>query len=307
MKKLRQEFADTMLEVGLVDPRLVVMVGDISHGVLQPFAEACPQRYYNIGICEPTIVNMAAGMSKAGLTPVVHTIAPFITERAYEQIKLDFGYQQLAVNIVSVGGSFDYSQLGCSHHCYTDVSLICHLHRGVVVIPGSAVEFNKLFKENYKNHSINYFRLPDNPHGVKFDPSEIVLGKGIRVREGADVTLVVTGSQLKTAMEVADRFGGSGVSVEVLYFHTIKPFDHALVYQSVSKTRRLVVAEELSKHDGLFNFCLRSCIGLVDLQYRHIAVEDFVYGYGTYEELCSRVGLDVDGIARAVMELSDKT
>jgi len=303
VKKLRQEFADTMLQVGVADSQLVVMVGDISHGILQPYAKACPNRYYNIGICEPTIVNMAAGINKVGLIPVIHTIAPFITERAYEQIKLDFGYQQLAVNIVSVGGSFDYSQLGCSHHCYTDVSLICHLSRGVVVIPGSPTEFNKLFKDIYRNGAINYFRLPDNPHDVVFEPEEIVFGKGIRVHEGTDVTLVVTGSQLKTAIQVRERMRDSNVSVEVLYFHTVKPFDHELIFHSLSKTRRLVVAEELSKHDGLFNRCLHSVIGLADLRYRHIAVEDFVYGYGSYDELCSRVGLDVSGVSRAILDL----
>ena len=80
-----------------------MMVGDISHaGAVVPHqAKACPNRYYNIGICEPTIVNMAAGINKSGLIPVVHTIAPFIIERAYEQIKLDLGYQNLAANLVS--------------------------------------------------------------------------------------------------------------------------------------------------------------------------------------------------------------
>jgi len=146
MKKLRQEFADTMLEIGQIDPRLVVMVGDISHGILRPFAVKCPDRYYNIGICEPTIVNMAAGLSLTGLNPVVHTIAPFIIERAYEQIKLDFGYQQLGINLISVGGAFDYAKLGCSHHCYTDVSLMKHFKNSQVFVPGSAIEFNTLFK-----------------------------------------------------------------------------------------------------------------------------------------------------------------
>ena len=102
-------------------------------------------------------MNMAAGMNKVGLTPVIHTIAPFLIERAYEQIKLDFGYQQLSANFVSVGGSFDYSQLGCSHHCYTDVSLMSHFSRANIFIPGSAEEFNQLFKEVYKNNEINYF------------------------------------------------------------------------------------------------------------------------------------------------------
>ena len=122
MKKIRQQFADTVLEIGSRDKKLVVLVADISHGIMQPFAKKCPGRYYNIGICEPSIVNMAAGLSKSGLNPVVHTIAPFITERAFEQIKLDFDYQKENLNLISVGGSFDYSKLGCTHHCYTDVS-----------------------------------------------------------------------------------------------------------------------------------------------------------------------------------------
>lgn len=306
MKKLREVFADTMLEIGPVDPRLVVMVGDISHGILQPYAKACPGRYYNIGICEPTIVNMAAGLNKTGLIPVVHTIAPFITERAYEQIKLDFGYQMLSTNIISVGGAFDYTQLGCSHHCYTDVSLICHLKRGVVVLPGSPVEFNKLFKEIYANGLINYFRLPEQPHGIEFAPADIEFGHGIRVREGRDVTLAVIGTQLANAITAADRLAAQGVSAEVLYFHTIKPFDADLLRASVAKTRRFVTVEELSAHDGLYNLCLRACVGLNSISAAQIAIEDFVHGYGSYEELCARIGLSPDGICRTALQLTRK-
>ena len=303
MKKLREEFADTMLEIGPKDPRLVVMVGDISHGILQPYAKECPGRYYNIGICEPTIVNMAAGLNKTGLIPVVHTIAPFITERAYEQIKLDFGYQNLSVNIVSVGGAFDYSQLGCSHHCYTDVSLISHLKRGVVVIPGSPIEFNKLFKETYTNGQINYFRLPDNSHNVEFKASDIEFGKGIKVREGKDATIVVIGTQLHNALIAADMLAHNNISAEVLYFHTIKPFDTELVRHSVLKTQHLVTVEELSDHDGIFNLCMRACLGLNDIVMEQIAINDFIHGYGSYEELSARIGMSPGGIHRIVQKM----
>ena len=291
MKSLRQQFADTMLEVGAHDEELVVMVGDISHGLLQPFARAYPGRYYNIGICEPTIVNMGAGLSKVGLTPVIHTIAPFLIERAYEQIKLDFGYQNLPVNLVSVGGAFDYSRLGCSHHCYADVSLVSHFKQANVVVPGSAVEFDSLFRQLYKENTINYFRLPDNPHGVDFKFSDIHLGKGIRVREGQDITLVTMGYHLKTALTVAESLSRENIAAEVLYYHTIKPFDHALLRLSAEKTRRVLSMEELSVHDGLFNQVLKSCTGLNYIQYRQIAVEDFVHGYGSFEYLCEKVGL----------------
>ena len=306
MKNLRHEFADTMLEIGPKDPRLVVMVGDISHGILQPYAKVCPGRYYNIGICEPTIVNMAAGLNKTGLIPVIHTIAPFITERAYEQIKLDFGYQNLSGNIVSVGGAFDYAQLGCSHHCYTDVSLISHLKRGVVVLPGSPLEFNKLFKEIYTNGLINYFRLPDNAHGMEFKDEDIKFGRGIRVREGSDATIAVIGSQLRNALIAADKLSEQGVSVEVLYFHTIKPFDFEIVRASVAKTKQLLTVEELSAHDGIFNLCLRACLGLNDIAMAQIAIDDFVHGYGSYEELCARIGMSPDGISKAILELTSK-
>ena len=303
MKKIRQEFADTMIEVGEIDKDLVVMVGDISHGILQPFAKKFPGRYYNIGICEPTIVNMAAGLSKLNLTPVVHTIAPFITERAYEQIKLDFGYQELPINIVSVGGSFDYAQLGCSHHCYTDVSLLCHFKRGNVVIPGSALEFNLLFKEIYKNGMINYFRMPEVPHGIDFETGEIKFGKGIKVREGTDVTVVTTGTQLRNAIKAAETLNLEGISVEVLYFHTIKPFEGELLRESLKKTKHLVSVEELSAHDGLFNICLRNTYELPEIKYSQLAVEDFIHGYGTYEEVCERVGLSPSGIVTSVKSI----
>ncbi len=303
MKKLREEFADTVLDLGPKDSRMVVLVGDISHGILKPFAESCPGRYYNIGICEPAMVNMAAGLSKVGLIPIIHTIAPFLIERSYEQIKLDFGYQELGVNLISVGGSFDYAQLGCSHHCYSDVSLISHFNRGVVVMPGSPIEFNKLFTDIYANQKINYFRLSEQSHGVAFSAKDINFGKGIKIRDGQDLTIAVVGSQLKNAIAAAELLAVDGVSVEILYFHTLKPFDKDILRASLVKTRRLISLEELSAHDGLFNLCLRSAIGIDGLRTEQLAVQDFIHGYGSYENLCDKAGLNAQGVYAAAKRI----
>ena len=147
-KSIRQQFADTMLAVGKKDTRLAVLVGDISHFLLKPFAAACPGRYYNIGICEPAMMSMAAGLAKAGLRPVVHTIAPFLVERSFEQMKLDFCYQGLGGSVVTLGSAFDYSNLGCSHHCYGDFALMKTLPGSQIVYPGSA--------ENWTDFSSRY-------------------------------------------------------------------------------------------------------------------------------------------------------
>ncbi len=302
MKKLRQEFADTMQEVGIIDLRLVVMVGDISHGILQPFAKACPGRYFNIGICEPTIVNMASGIAKTGLIPVVHTIAPFIIERAYEQIKLDFGYQKLGINLISVGSAFDYAQLGCSHHCYTDISLMSHFKNANIFFPSSPREFNSLFKSVYQNGAINYFRLPEESHGVLFSPEQIQVGKAIKVLEGETLTIVVIGPQLRTVLEAASELNSMGILAEVLYYPTIKPFDQKMLMDSALKTRKVLVIEEASAHDGVFNSVLKCLKSVPNMEYAQIAIHDFIHQYGTYEELCEDLGFSVTGILRAIEE-----
>ena len=217
MKKIRQQWADLMLEIGAKDKKLVVLVGDISHGILKPYAKSFPNRYYNIGICEPSIVNMAAGLSKSGLNPVVHTIAPFITERSYEQIKLDFGYQKQSINLVSVGGSFDYSKLGCSHHCYTDVSLFSHFKNSYIIVPGTNEELKILFNKIYKEKKIKYFRIPEFSHNVSFKKKQIIFGKAIKVATGKDLTIAVTGTLLKNVIEARKILLKKGYSIEIIY------------------------------------------------------------------------------------------
>ena len=157
---VRQQFADTMLAVGQEDLFLFVVVGDISHGIMQPFARACPGRYYNVGILEPTMMSMCAGLARSGLNPVVHTIAPFLIERSFEQIKLDFCYHKLHGNIVAVGSAFDYSNLGVTHHCYGDFAMLKTLPGVEITYPASLVEFDMLFRQAYANKSVTYYRFP---------------------------------------------------------------------------------------------------------------------------------------------------
>ncbi len=300
LKKIRQQFADTMLEVGKNDPALVVLIGDISHFILQPFAKACPGRFYNIGICEPTIVSMAAGLAKTGFYPVVHTIAPFILERSFEQIKLDFCYQKLHGNLITVGGVFDYSNLGCTHHCYDDFALMKSLPNTQIVFPASCEEFELLFKQTYNNHHLTLFRIPENQHEQPIDPSLIQFGKALKLSEGNNLTIVVTGPQLKNVMEAKNMLSESGWNIEVIYVHTILPLDLPLIRESVEKTKRVLVMEEHNRFGGLGYDILHGTYDIGDIQFQSIAIDSFVHDYGTYEYLCSSIGISVEGIVKAV-------
>jgi len=304
MKDIRQEFADTLTEVGREDQKLVVMVGDISHFRLVEFAKACPGRYYNVGICEPTIVNMGAGLAMSGLYPVMHTIAPFLIDRSYEQIKLDFCYQKLSGNLISVGSAFDYSTLGCSHHCYADFALLKPLPTTQIFFPASPAEFNRLFKQTYNTEKVNYFRLAKESHGLMLEPSSIVAGKGLVMRPGKDATIVVTGSQLKNALEAAKSLSTNGKDIEVIYLHTIKPFDAEIVVQSVKRTGKVLVVEEHSQFGGISDDVLRHCQRLGAYRFSCIAIKDeFIRGYGTYQDLCETVGLTAQNMVTKIKAL----
>ena len=274
---MRQAFADTMLQIGKEDEKLVVLVGDISHNILQPFAKACPGRFYNVGICEPTIVSMAAGLSMSGLRPVVHTIAPFLVERSYEQWKLDFGYQKLGGVAVSVGGAFDYAGLGCSHHTYADCALMKAIPGSVVICPASPEEFKTLFQQTYDKQQLTYFRLSEK-HGIDVGP--VTVGKAVKVRDGDRITIVAVGPQLKTVLE-------ADVSGDVIYVHTLKPLDQEMIWASYMKTGNMLVVEE------------HSDVGSVaqELGADGICIPDeFQRGYGSRQDHLNNLGFTPQGI-----------
>ena len=300
---LRKVFAETITEIARVDERLIVFVGDISHGIFKELRQDFPDRYYNIGICEPGMLNVAAGLSAKGLIPVVHTIAPFLIERSYEQIKLDFAYQGLGVNLISVGGAFDYAKLGCSHHCYTDYSLLSKFSKSNIFFPGSDIEFRSIFKNVYNNGEMNYFRLTEFPHDVSFESSEIKVGKAIKISSGSDLTIVTAGAALKRVKEATYLLNKSGYSVDILYYHTLKPFDSKIVFDSVSKTKKVIVFEENSSEDGLFKLVNNSISGKFVYDIRQMAINDFVRTYGTYEYLCEITGLSTSNLLKVSLNL----
>jgi transketolase len=161
---MRTKFAEICKNIVQTDDKSVILIGDISHYLLRDAQNLAPDRFFNIGICEQSTVNVAAGMSLEGMRPIIHTIAPFVVERAYEQIKVGLGYQNTDVTIITVGGTYDYADLGCTHHCYSDIALMRSIPGMDVYEPGSASEFEQLFKQSWANGNPKYFRLSNHSH-----------------------------------------------------------------------------------------------------------------------------------------------
>ena len=299
---MRKQFAKTLLELGQ-DERLIVLIGDISHFLLKDFAERYPQRFYNLGMAEQAMMSLAAGLAINGLVPVVHSIAPFITERCYEQIKDDLCYQNIGVNIVSVGSAFDYAALGCTHHCYDDLAILRALPNMQIIYPAAPHEFDILFRETYANGLPTYFRLPQKVHGLKTNPK---FGEVEFLRKGKDITIAVSGPQLKNVLAVAEDLAQEKIDCEVIYFTTIKPVSadsQNLISQSLMKTKKFVSVEEHSVIGGLGDEVARIG-GEIPFVHKRIGIGDkFLTNYGTYEEHCQANNLTKEGIIKTVYEI----
>jgi transketolase len=284
---MRKQFKDTVMELAGRDDRVVVILGDVSVYLFQDFKERHPDRFYNMGICENTLISAAAGLSSVGFHPFVHTIAPFITERSYEQIKLDMCYNEFGGNIVSCGASFDYAWDGATHHCYTDLAILRLLPHMEVIQPGSRKELDALIRSQYDNGKTTYFRLSDYPHSVDLP---VEFGRGVVIKDvSAPMTVMTAGPLLESVLEACN-----GIDVNIVYFHTLKPIDRELI-ESYRHTKILVVHDAFGLYEAIAE------IPHLSLAYKGIP-DAFCSWYGKLHDIRKRLGLDTASIRQRIFQ-----
>tara|TARA_X000001036_G_scaffold437051_1_gene481525 strand:+ start:1021 stop:1872 length:852 start_codon:yes stop_codon:yes gene_type:complete len=159
---MRRIFPEIVEELMNKDKKVFCLMGDIGIFSFRNIFKKFTNRILNMSTMEQTMIGFGAGLSKAGFIPIIHSITPFLVLRALEQIKIDFVYNRLSCNIVSVGASNDYAKLGTTHHCFEDISVLSNYEDINLFLPSNPQEFKYLFKKNYKNNSVNYFRVSGN-------------------------------------------------------------------------------------------------------------------------------------------------
>ncbi|WP_319582634.1 hypothetical protein [uncultured Pseudodesulfovibrio sp.] len=282
---MRRQFKDTIMALAKEDENLVLLFGDVSVYLFNEYQRLYPDRFYNVGICENTIIAMAAGMAKMGFRPYVHSIAPFMTERSYEHIKLDVAYNRFPVNIVTCGATFDYAWDGATHHCYTDLEILRMLPGMRVFQPGSTAELDSFIRSTHFDDTPSYYRLSDHPHDIDVRG---VPGKGEVIRNaGAETTVVTAGPLLGNVVEAC-----KDLPVNIVYFGTIKPFDAAAL-EPFRAGHILVVHDAYGLYESV------AAVPGLDL-HSHRPGDAFCSCYGTLPEIRHSLKLDPEGIREAV-------
>jgi len=249
---VRNAFASEVTKLAAEDSRVVMLSGDIGNRLFDKYKTQHPERFLNCGVAEANMISLAAGMALSGLRPIAYTIAPFVTVRCLEQIRVDVCYHNVPVTIVGVGAGLSYASLGGTHHACEDIALLRALPNMSVVCPADAQEVRQAIRAAVSYDRPVYIRL-----GKKGEPvvhaqaPEFAIGRGISLRDGRDVCFLATGTIVPVALEAAAQLEASGVSTRVISLHTVKPMDEALLADVTERFPVVVTIEEHSVIGGL--------------------------------------------------------
>lgn len=291
---MRKQFVKTVESQLKSNEKLVLLLGDIGvFGFRNAFKEF-PERVFNIGILEQATVGLASGLAKSGFIPIIHTIAPFLIERSFEQIKIDFGYQRLGGNFISVGASYDYASLGCTHHCPADVSLLQNIPGMEIIVPGTGTEFDELFNQSYNNGRSTYFRLSERENSSS---QQMKFGQANILKKGSLATVVSVGPALEHVLPAV-----RDLDVNLLYYTTIAPFDYQTLRQNLTNSGKILLVEPF--YSGTLASEVYKAAQSKPIVLDSIGVpREFLTNYGHAEEHDEAIGLTVKNIHKRLESL----
>lgn len=213
----RTQFARTAADLVDTDDSVALVYAEISGQFLGAAERRHPDRVINVGIREQLLVNVGAGLALTGLRPIVHTFGSFLVERAFEQIKLGFGHQDVGGVLVGAGGSFDIAGGGRTHQSPGDVALLDTLPGIRIHAPGNAVEVDAALRSTVAGGGLHYLRVVGQANTVTYP---FTPGRFHVVRRGAGATVIACGPVLDAVLAATE-----GRDVTVLYAGTVRPFD----------------------------------------------------------------------------------
>ena len=273
---MRKQFVNTVESLFQQDDKIVLLLGDIGVFGFRNIFKEYKDRIYNIGILEQTMTSVAAGLSKEGFHPVVHSIAPFVVERSLEQIKLDTAYQSFPINIVSVGASYDYAALGCTHHCPADISLLLTIPSLNIFVPGCQSDFDSLFRESYNSKFPNYFRLTENSHDTKVPIAK--KGQASKIKSGSKGIIIVVGPMLKSVL-----LATTDLDVTILYYTSIIPFDQKIIKDNLHDINKISIVEPF--YEGTISHLVLNSVDLKPVSILNIGIpREFLTNYGKFKD-----------------------
>lgn len=303
-ESLRAGFGRGLVRAGELDDNVVALSADLAESVqVQPFKEAFPERYVEVGVAEQSLVLAAAGMAAMKKIPFAASYSVFSPGRNWEQIRTAICLNDRPVKIIGSHAGVNVGPDGATHQMLEDIALMRALPNMVVVAPADSVEAEKATLALADNDRPSYMRLPREALPVfttALTPFDI--GKAYVLREGHDVAIFGTGSMTYSCLMVAEKLAKDGISAEVVHVPTIKPLDEVTILDSTKRTGRVVTVEEAQAAGGFGSAVAELLSEKHPLPVKIIGVKDRFGESGKTKELLDAVGLSVSEITKTVQQ-----
>jgi transketolase len=300
---MRKTCLRMVYELAKQDERIVFIGSDLGAGVLEDFKREMPDRFYMEGIGEQNMVGMAAGLALSGKIVYCHTIATFLTRRAFEQTCLDVGLHQANVRLIGAGGGAVYAPLGPTHLAVDDIALMRTIPGMTILAPCDAVEMQAIMPSTVDHDGPVYIRLGRGGDPVVSDREPFKFGAR-KLRCGKNALIVSTGTTTQLALEAADI-----VDATVLHCSEVKKLDVGKILLASDDVQVVITVEDHSVVGGLGSAVAEALVeyGYLGV-FKRIGYPDvFPSGYGTQDEMRARYGISVDNIVKTVQELCGTT
>jgi len=299
---MRKAYGEALVELGRARADVVVLSADVSNSDFSwMFEAAFPERFFNVGIAEPALVNVAVGLAKSGKVPIANTFAFLFATRALEMVRTHLCYGHANVKLAGAYAGLSDSFDGPTHHAITDVAILRSLPRMTVVIPADPSAVGKLLPQVAAWDGPVYFRLCRNEveqiYTPEYDPE---IGKGITLIEGGDVTIVACGVMMAPSIRAARRLAARGISARLVEMHTVKPLDAGLMTACAEETGALVTVEEHTVIGGLGGAVAECLSQTCPVPIERVGIADRFAESGPYQPLLDKYGLNEEAITAAV-------
>lgn len=307
-KDTRSGFGEGLLEAGRKNSKVVALCADLIGSLkMGDFKNEFPERFFQTGIAEANMIDIAAGMALSGYIPFTGTFAAFSTGRVYDQIRQSVAYSNKNVKIAASHAGVTLGEDGATHQILEDIGLMKMLPNMTVIVP---CDFNQtkaatIAAAEYDGPVYLRFGRPKVPNFTPVD-QKFEIGKAQMLKEGADVSIFACGHLVWKAIEAVKQLEEMGINAELINIHTIKPLDTEAILKSVAKTRCIVTAEEHQRNGGLGDSIAQLMALKSPVPIEMVAVNDVFGQSGKPEELLTYYHLDTPDIVEAAKKVINR-
>lgn len=314
-KTMRDVFIEQIYNRMLEDKNIFFLTADLGSPKLDKLREDFKDRFINVGIAEQNLVNVATGLALEGLTVYAYAIAPFLTMRAYEQIRNNLSLmsqvKEINVNLIGVGAGLSYDVSGPTHHCLEDISIMRTLPNFIVFSPSDWIMAQGFVDYSIKQKKPKYIRFDGKPLPAiynKIDYPDVTAGL-VELKRGEKICLVSTGYMTHRALNATARLNDLNINIGVIDIFLLKPFNEKLFLELTDKYDCLITLEEAFINKGGLDSIISCVLEKKDtnIKLKRMGIEDtYSFHIGSREYLHRMNKIDEESIIQTVMKLLRK-